>query len=311
MLTTSARRSHDLQQLADPDLVTTRRELARLGIGAHGIRAQVAAGRWQVWGKAVVLHNTAPTVEQRRHAALINCGPRAVLTSFTAAEAWGLKGWARDEVHVLAPAGTRRPHFPGLVLHRTGRWDPADLVPVGRRHRLAAALIVAASDFDSPRPGCGLLAASVQQRLARPDELRRALMAAPRARHRNALLTAVADISQGAEALSEIDFGRLCPRITGYPTPRGRRFESTPADGADTSTPNGGCSTAGRLPSKSTARCISRRSGGTTTNCARTRSFCEERFCSAFRASSSGTSPNSSRHSCAKHFARSTFPRRS
>lgn len=218
MLTTSARRSHDLQQLADPDLVTTRRELARLGIGAHGIRAQVAAGRWQVWGKAVVLHNTAPTVEQRRHAALINCGPRAVLTSFTAAEAWGLKGWARDEVHVLAPAGTRRPHFPGLVLHRTGRWDRADLVPVGRRHRLAAALIVAASDFDSPRPGCGLLAASVQQRLARPDELRRALMAAPRARHRNALLTAVADISQGAEALSEIDFGRLCARY-GLPHP--------------------------------------------------------------------------------------------
>jgi len=51
MLTTAARRSQDVQRLAAPDLVTTRRELAQIGIGARGISAQVAASRWQVVGK--------------------------------------------------------------------------------------------------------------------------------------------------------------------------------------------------------------------------------------------------------------------
>jgi len=83
---------------------------------------------------------------------------------------------------------------------------------------LAPALVLAASSFRSSRPGCGLLAAAVQQRLLRPDDLRSALRAAPRARHRRYFLLAVADIEQGAEALSEIDFRRLCIRFQ-LPTP--------------------------------------------------------------------------------------------
>ena len=228
MLTTAARRSQDVQRLAAPDLVTTRRELAQIGIGARGISAQVAASRWQVVGKAVVLHNAQLTVDQLRRAALINCGPRAVLTSFTASEERGLTGWTRKEIHVLAPAGTRRPRIPGLVLHRVGTWDQADIAPIVRRHRLPAALVVAAGSFASPRPGCGLLAAAVQQRLALPTELHLALTAAPRVRHRRALLTAVADISQGAEALSEIDFGRLCARF-GLPRPVRQSIRAEPS----------------------------------------------------------------------------------
>ena len=42
---------------------------------------------------------------------------------------------------------------------------------------------------------------------------------APRLRHRHALLVALDDIDQGAHALSEIDFARLCRR-NGLPEPR-------------------------------------------------------------------------------------------
>ena len=83
---------------------------------------------------------------------------------------------------------------------------------IGIVHRFPAALLLAASTFESARPACGILAAGVQQHLTTADELEQALQAAPRLRHRAKLLAAVADIGQGSQALSEIDFFRLCRR---------------------------------------------------------------------------------------------------
>lgn len=149
---------------------------------------------------------------------MINCGPRSVLTSFTAAARWGLGGWERDEVHVLAPAGTIRPRLRGLVLHRTRDWSRTELAEHRRLHRAAPAVLVAAASFATPRPACGLLAAAVQQQLVHTDDLRAALANAPRLRHRRSMCLAVDDIAQGAQALSEIDLRRLCARF-GLPAP--------------------------------------------------------------------------------------------
>ena len=227
MLTASARRARaHVDQNADA--VTTRADLARAGFGPDRVAAQLAAGRWQLCGTAVVLHNTGLTRDERCRVALINCGPRAVLTSFTAAEACELRGWQRPEIHVLAPAGTTHPRFPGLVLHRTGDWARARVVAGRRLHRLAPALVIAASGFPTPRPGSGLLAAAVQQHLLLPGDLQAAIDAAPRTRHRAALLSAVADIAQGAQALSEIDFGRLCRRF-GLPEPTRQAVRAEPS----------------------------------------------------------------------------------
>ena len=208
--------------------VASRRELKALGCTSHQIDAQLSAGRWRAVGNAVVLHNAAATADDRRGIALINCGPRSVLTSFTAAECWGLRGWERDDVFVLAPAGTTRPPLAGLKLHRVGDWDRVSAVPHRRLHRLAPALVIASSSYVKPRPACGLLAAAVQQRLIRPDALRTALIGAPKTRHRRALLLAVADIAQGADALSEIDFSRLCRR-NGLPEPRRQAIRVEPS----------------------------------------------------------------------------------
>jgi hypothetical protein len=64
----------------------------------------------------------------------------------------------------------------------------------------------------------GVLAAVVQQGLARPDELAAELDRAGRIRHRRLLSRAVADIAGGAQSLLEIDFARLCRRH-GLPEP--------------------------------------------------------------------------------------------
>jgi hypothetical protein len=208
MPTAAARRAAAAR--TDGTRVATRQRLRRRGFGWEHIAANVRADRWQLAGAAVVLHNAELNDDDRRQVALINCGPRALLTSFTVAAAFGLVGWEREQIHVLAPAGTRRPDLPDLVLHRTGQWDRVQRHPLRRLHSLAPALVLAASSFARPRAGCGLLAAAVQQRLIRPAALRDAVVAASRTRHRAQLIAALDDIAQGAQALSEIDFFRLC-----------------------------------------------------------------------------------------------------
>ncbi|HST47183.1 hypothetical protein [Jatrophihabitans sp.] len=194
-------------------------ELTLLGVSRSQLAANLAANRWQRCGRAVVLHSGQLTQHERWHAALINCGPRSVLTAFTAAELAGLRGWERPVIHVLGPQGAvlARGHNLPVRLHRTRFW------PVERHRRfrcqgLPGALVVAAGTMSSERPAAGILAAAVQQRLVTPAQLLTALQHARRIRHRVALCQAVHDIAGGAQALSEIDFVRLCRRA-GLPMP--------------------------------------------------------------------------------------------
>jgi hypothetical protein len=198
--------------ISDQRAVTTWSRLVRSGCTQGHIKAQLAARRW---GYAIVLHNGPLTAQERWYVARVHGGPGALLTAFTAAEAYGLRGWPRDEVHVLAKPGTRvSPRSPVPVgLHRVGDWTRVRRHPRGPVHVLAQALLVAAASFDSPRPACGILAAAVQQRLVTPWRLRTALGDARCTPHRSILLHAVDDIAQGAQALSEIDFVRLCRRF--------------------------------------------------------------------------------------------------
>jgi hypothetical protein len=193
--------------------VTTARDLHRDGVTRAQLRSQLRTGRWRRAGLAVLLHNGPLSPAQARRVAQIHAGPKAIFTAFTAAELCGLHGWQRNETHLLAPAGTRlRAGCPVPVrLHLHGP------LPVHREagrsiESLPSALLRAGSTFRSARPACGLLAAAVQQRLTTPGALREAVDAAPRVKHRNAMRHAVDDIEGGSQALSEIDFVRLCRR---------------------------------------------------------------------------------------------------
>ena len=217
-----------LAELILPATVTTRAILIRSGFTYAQIEAQLAAHRWQERGGAIVLHNGPLHREELIAVALINCGPRSAVTAFTAAAQAGLQGWDREEIHVLVPGGTRIRQVDGIRLrvHWSGRWS-TEMVAGGRQD-LAPALVRAAATFGRPRPAIGILAAAVQQRLVTPSRLRNAIDAAPRTRHRRALLTALDDIAQGAEALSEIDFARLCRRH-GLPEPIRQAIRSEPS----------------------------------------------------------------------------------
>jgi len=210
MLTQAAQRARGIGR---PRMVWSAAGLHTAGVTSSVIRANLAADRWQRCGRAIVLHSGPLTQHERWHAGLLNAGPRSLLTAFTAAEFAGLSGWERSEIHVLGPPGAApasRAHLP-ITLHRTSLW-PVSTLGRYRCHALDGALLIAAATFSSPRPACGILAAAVQQRLIDAEDLQESLENSSRLRHRRILLSAVQDIMGGAQALSEIDFVRLCRR---------------------------------------------------------------------------------------------------
>jgi hypothetical protein len=218
MQTRSGRTAQRAAALPPGQAITTMRALLRSGWSQGAIRSQLDAYRWQRCGRAVVLHNGPIHPDELAPIAMLNCGPRAALTAFTAMAERGLQGWERDPIDVLVPGGARicRPDGLAMRIHWVGDWAAQD-VSAGL-HAFAPALVVAASTFGRARPACGLLAAGVQQRLVTPERLRRVVESSPRVQHRAAMLLALSDIAQGAQALSEVDFARLCRRH-GLPEP--------------------------------------------------------------------------------------------
>ena len=92
---------------------------------------------------------------------------------------------------------------------------PARLPP---RTRLARSLLDAAAWSGSDNRARAMLAAGVQQRLVRADQLMGALQRFPTLRRHALIAATLTDIAGGAQALSELDFARLTRRF-GLPAP--------------------------------------------------------------------------------------------
>ena len=217
---------HDIAERQDG--VATRAQLRDLGYDREAVRSQLAARRWQAFGpRVVVLHNGPLTPRQQRWRAVLS-QHHAALAGPTAAAEHGLSGFSddgADMVHVLVPHGSRVASIPGVKLHFSRRFSEVDIAP-GRSIptvRIDRALIDAASWTLAPRKACGLLAASVQQRLTTAARLRTELRLSPRARHRALLTLVLGDIEGGADSFAEIDFGRLARRA-GLGPPRRQVF---------------------------------------------------------------------------------------
>ncbi|MBA3619426.1 MAG: hypothetical protein H0W56_07540 [Acidothermales bacterium] len=200
---------------AEQDAVVTRAQLAALGYDRHRIRDHVRAARWRLVGKhVVVLHRGPRSERQRWWTAVLNLGQCAALAGLTAAAAGGLTGFVSESVHVVVPRGARIHPLPGVTVHESRRFSRADIHPSSAPPsvRVERALVDAAVWSSSPRRACAIIAAGVQQRLTTVGRLRRELLRAGAVRHRRLLTGLLDDIAGGAQALSEIDFARLCRR---------------------------------------------------------------------------------------------------
>jgi hypothetical protein len=203
------------------EFVVSRTQLASAGYDNDAARRRVCSGQWQQVGNAFVLHGGVPNRAQLKWAAVLSAPGLVAVTARTAAEQYGLRGFAPDAVDALVPRGKGPPpRIDGVQWHESRRFTERDIasgcgLPMVSRSR---AIIDAAAWTPKPRVACALLAASVQQRVVPVFALRRELAAAGAVRHGRILGSILADIEGGADSLAEIDFVKLA-RKAGLPPP--------------------------------------------------------------------------------------------
>ncbi|MEU4716013.1 hypothetical protein AB0F73_20505 [Micromonospora purpureochromogenes] len=193
------------------------------------VRGMVRSGRWRPICRGVLLTgNGRLTRDQQLWVAVLAAGPGAVLAGATAATEAGVRGLRREPLHVLVPAARRAARtvlrrlpidMAAVIVHRTSVLPDAHLqLARPTRTTTARALVDAAGWVRDVDGAQSTLAAGCQQRRVTPEEIRAVVDALPRAPCRQLIRETVADIAGGAEALSEIDFLRLCRRY-GLPRP--------------------------------------------------------------------------------------------
>ncbi|MGH9248467.1 MAG: hypothetical protein ACRD0W_02965 [Acidimicrobiales bacterium] len=198
-------------------------QLEAIGMPKGDVAHQMAWGWWQHAGPTVVVaHNGPLTPTQQQWASVLGAGRRAALCGRSAAAHHGLSGWDDGLIHVLVERGTTPPWLPlPVAVHESRRYFPSidpHPVRVPPMTRVERSVIDAATWTSHPRSACGLAIAAVQQRLTIPERLRGELRSVGAVRHRRLLRAVLADVDGGAQALSEVDFGRLCRRH-GLPAP--------------------------------------------------------------------------------------------
>lgn len=202
--------------------VVTRTQLRQLGYTRKHVERRLRSARWRaLGGEVVVLHSGPLSDEQRLWAAVLSCRGLAALASETALAAHGLTiHRPGDSVHVVVPRGSRPSDIPWVTTHMSRRFHADDVHPARRPAsvRVERAAIDAASWAGTDRRACGLLLAAVQQRLSTPGRLAAELRAAGQVKRIRLLTAVLLDAAGGAQALSEVDLGRMCRRF-GLPQP--------------------------------------------------------------------------------------------
>ncbi len=156
--------------------VVARRQLLELGLSAAAIRHRVATGRLHpVMREVYAVGRPELGNHGRWMAAVLRCGPNAVLSHESAAAAWGMRAGRAGKI-AISVCGDGRPRAVGIRVHRRAK------MPRGRLARVAGIPVTdpALTLVDiAPRLPPGGLDAAVNEAdkldLVDPDSLRRAV----------------------------------------------------------------------------------------------------------------------------------------
>jgi hypothetical protein len=202
------------------DGVLTRSALLALGITRQATGREVAAGRWRVHGRhTIALHTGELSVVALRWRAVWEVGAGAALDGVSALQAAGLTGFDSTVIHVSVPATHRPPHVPGVCIHVVCARDEGDVLAAGvPRTRPAIAAIRGAHWAVSDQQAALIVCMAAQQRLVRGNALLDASVRRHGRTRRAFIRTLVRDVADGAQALGELDFARMC-RLRRIPEP--------------------------------------------------------------------------------------------
>lgn len=218
--------------------VVSRQQLTALGVEDRIVARRDLAGLWRTVGPRVVaVHRGDLGRDGRWWAAVLHASevesaepPTAALSGPTALEAGGLTGFEARDVHVVVEHGREVDdlHVGSLsvIVHETRLFRMDDIHPILRpaRLRLARAVVESASNVVRDQPGRArsLLAAAVQQRLLRGDDLRVVAAGRRTLPGRRLILETISDAQGGAHSLPEMELLRGLRRA-GLPEPRRQR----------------------------------------------------------------------------------------
>lgn len=194
------------------------------------VARQVRRGVWRRYGQVVVAHNGPLTDEQAVWVALLRAPKGSVLAGASVLARSPL-GWAApSRLQIVSPVAGPTADLPGVRGRRSNLLTLADVHPTRQppQQRMARAVVDHMSELTGPADVRALLAAPVQKRLLRAEDLFSALERTGRRRHRQLALTTLQDIGLGAHSVHEIDFGLLLRRA-GLPAPDRQAWRQGPA----------------------------------------------------------------------------------
>ncbi|MGI8511378.1 MAG: type IV toxin-antitoxin system AbiEi family antitoxin domain-containing protein, partial [Solirubrobacteraceae bacterium] len=106
--------------------LVTARQLRSAGLGDSAVRRRVRAGRLHRIHRGVyAVGHPALSLKGRWLAAVMACGPGALLSHFSAAALWALRQTGRVHVDVTSPTGAGR-GLQGIDVHRSRTLLPSD-----------------------------------------------------------------------------------------------------------------------------------------------------------------------------------------
>jgi hypothetical protein len=183
------------------------------------VRSRVSVGRWQRLYRGVyATFSGPPGREAALWAAVLACGPGAMLSYQAAAEVGGLTDKRSPLLHLTIPADRRIARPPGIVVHYSSRAEaarhPARTPPQTRVEETILDLVNVARSLDD---ACGWVTAGVGRRLTSEVRLRQALEQRGRLRWRAEVEELLSPAMTGVHSPLEWRYDRDVARPHGLP----------------------------------------------------------------------------------------------
>jgi len=204
--------------------VIAHRQLRALGLSEKAIKHRVSTGRLRpLWRGVYAVGRLGLADFGRWMAAVLACGPEALLSHDSAAALWGIRPARRLRIEVSVPRH-RAPRHPGIAVHRRSNLRPEE---AAARRRIPVTTPACTLVDIAPGLTSRELEAAVNEAdkldLIHPDELRADLDSMPR---RAGIARVRHLVDRGAFVLTDSELERRFAKLArraGLPTPQTQR----------------------------------------------------------------------------------------
>jgi hypothetical protein len=199
--------------------ILTRHQALACGLSDEAIDARLRSGRWQRvgWGVYATFTGEVPRLALLC-AAQLAVGRSSILSHESAAELIGLLDEPAGAIHLTVPTDCHLPGKPGIVLHRSVRWEkarhPSRFPAQTRVEETVLDLVESAGSLEQ---AVAWLTRACGRRLTTAGRLLSAMGERKRVRWRRELRAILGDVRAGVHSPLELRYLRSVERAHGLP----------------------------------------------------------------------------------------------